>query len=239
MTKIEFEGSAVFSPDEVYRYRLDRDFQRPGPVHAWIMLNPSTADAQVNDPTVRRCVGFSHAWGAGRLIVTNLYALRSTDPAALKTHPEPVGPENDAAILEAAREADLVIAAWGVFEGGRAEAVLERLTGAGITVHALGLTKAGLPRHPLYLKGDSEPVIFRQGRAVVSSSGSVRCPVCGEGWAPNPSGKCSDCAARAVIEWRERKNAPQHKGERAEERRARIARMGDRDYAALREGKTE
>jgi len=96
--KIEFRGAAVFSPDEVYRYRLERDFQRPGPVHAWIMLTPSTADAETNDPTVRRCVGFSHAWGAGRLIVTNLYALRSTDPAALKTHPEPVGPENDAAI---------------------------------------------------------------------------------------------------------------------------------------------
>lgn len=163
---IPFTGWASFSDDEVYRYRLGRDFGRPGPVHTWIMLNPSTADAETNDPTVRRCMGYSWDWGAGRIIVVNLYALRSTDPALLKTHPDPVGPGNFDAISQAAQGAALVICAWGIHGGdwGRAAArrlYVGELGRPSVNLHHLGLTADGQPRHPLYLRRDEMPRAWR------------------------------------------------------------------------------
>lgn len=76
-----------------YRYRLDRlgALLGRGAVN-FVMLNPSTADAEQDDPTIRRCLGYAFRWGFARLIVTNLYALRSTDPRALWEHPDPIGP---------------------------------------------------------------------------------------------------------------------------------------------------
>lgn len=142
--------------DGEYRYWLSRTWDERGEPMAWIMLNPSTADASVDDPTIRRCMGFAKAWGFGSLWVVNLFALRSTDPAALRTHPDPVGPRNDEFIREAAQHASLVVAAWGnhgayLTRGYKVAALIPNL-------HVLSMTGAGQPAHPLYLPKTREPI---------------------------------------------------------------------------------
>jgi len=156
---------AVISPCGVYRYRLGRRWGSGQRGYVlWVMLNPSTADASEDDPTIRRCVGFSKAWGYDGLVVVNLFALRATDPAALRDDPSPIGPENDEHIQAAIRGAELVVAAWGAdaFKAVRARAkhVGELLMHAPCKVAMLGATKDGSPRHPLYVRGDSQPVPF-------------------------------------------------------------------------------
>ncbi len=161
---------ADLSDDGVYRYTLRRRWASPEePSVCWIMLNPSTADAVVDDPTIRRCIGFSEGWGFGSLTVVNLFGLRATDPKALLTAPHPVGPENDEAITTAVRGAWVTVAAWGVHgtlrERGYAvtNLVTERL---GRDLMCLGTTKDGHPRHPLYVKGDTAPTMYRSADLV-------------------------------------------------------------------------
>ena len=109
-------------------------------------------------------MGFSKSWGYGGLFVVNLFALRATDPAALRDEPSAVGPENDRHILDALRGAELVVAAWGA-EGwqamrNRAKVVGELLMHAPCKLVMLGATKDGSPRHPLYVRGDSQPLPY-------------------------------------------------------------------------------
>lgn len=153
-------ATATFDRSRRHRFRLSRVWDPGGPRCCFIMLNPSTADALRLDPTVTRCAGFARDWGCGALEVVNIFALRSTDPSALRTDPHPVGRGNDRAIVEAARAADLVVAAWGTHGevGGRGEAVRRLLTRAGIPVHALSVTTGGHPGHPLYLPATRRPV---------------------------------------------------------------------------------
>lgn len=152
-------GPALFSPCGTYRYTLERHFTDgvEGRTVVFVMLNPSTADEQKNDPTVRRCVGFAHNWRASKLVVVNLFALRSTDPRGLERAHEsgvdPVGPDNNEAIVGVAREASTVVCAWG-----RHGAFLERgyrvrkmLRSVGVELNFLKLTEDGVPYHPLYL----------------------------------------------------------------------------------------
>jgi hypothetical protein len=153
-------ASATFSADRVFRYTLTRTWDPDGPVVNFLMLNPSTADAFVLDPTNRRCVGFARAWGYGAIVTTNIFALRSTDPKGLRDVADPVGPGNDTAILNAARSADLVVAAWGnhgalLDRGQQVQGLLEL---AGIDLHQLRRTGSGHPSHPLYLPGDLVPI---------------------------------------------------------------------------------
>jgi hypothetical protein len=145
-------GKAVFSGDDVYRYRLARIWGEGGQHAAWIMLNPSTADALTDDPTIRRCVRFTRAWGLDGLTVVNLFALRATDPAELVGHADPVGPANDQMISEALADAAVLVAAWGAhpMAAGRVTAVTA-LVPPGARLQCLGTTKAGHPRHPLYV----------------------------------------------------------------------------------------
>jgi hypothetical protein len=146
--------SAVISDDGLYRYRLDRRWGL-GPRVSWIMLNPSTADAEQDDPTLRRITGFSRAWGFSALTVVNLYAWRATDPMRLWFVDDPVGPENDRYLTEACAGTD-VIAAWGA--SGHLDRIREVLALPGMDrLKALALTQAGQPRHPLYLRGDLTP----------------------------------------------------------------------------------
>jgi hypothetical protein len=157
--------SAVISADGVFRYRLTRDipqvpiFGNSGRPLTFCMLNPSTADSEVDDPTIRRCRGFAKREGANQLIVVNVYALRSTDPQKLFLVPDPVGPDNFDHVHRAAVEAGRVVVAWGV--NARSEDVentMFELSKSGAKILCLGTTKAGHPRHPLYVKGD-QPLI--------------------------------------------------------------------------------
>jgi hypothetical protein len=162
------DASATISDDGLYRYDLIRRWGvgRAGRV-LWIMLNPSTADAMVLDPTLRRCVGFSKAWGFDGMTVCNLYAYRSTDPKKLRVVDDPVGPDNDMLTLDHAFRAPLVICGWGdqnkVLKGfdQRAGWMLLNLRRMGCNVAHLGFTAGGYPRHPLYLPADLKPLEYR------------------------------------------------------------------------------
>jgi hypothetical protein len=146
-------SSASLDRTRRYRYRLRREWQ-PSPRRVtFIMLNPSTADARVLDPTIRRCIGFAKAWGFGGIDVVNLFAWRSTRPEALWRVDDPVGPRNHAAIASAMRESSLVVAAWGNAGRGREQAVrVCRLAGRlRAPLYCLGTTLSGQPRHPLYV----------------------------------------------------------------------------------------
>lgn len=160
------DGSAAFSPCERYRYALNRRWREGLPVAVWVMLNPSTADHEQLDPTIRRCVGFSKSWGCSGLIVVNAYALRSTDPKGLWREGDPVGPHNDLVLRKmAAHAADgaKVIAAWGAnIKPDREREVYDLLRAHG-PVYCLGTTKAGHPKHPLYLRADTELREFEMG----------------------------------------------------------------------------
>lgn len=146
-------GSAVI--DGRYRYQLTRSWGA-GEHLGFLMLNPSTADDTQDDPTIRRCIGFAKDHGYDGIHVVNLFALRSTNPAALAVDTDPVGPENDKYILEAVRSGKL-IAAWGShrFAEERARHVSAMIEAEGRTLYSLGVTKSGQPRHPLYLPKDS------------------------------------------------------------------------------------
>lgn len=153
-------SGATFSSCAQYRYLLWRTWESGTRSVLFLMLNPSTADAIANDATVERCQRRAIAMGFGRMVVANLFALRSTDPQALYDHPEPIGPENDKAILEAAQQADLVVCAWGTHGAhqGRDQAILRMLRDAGIKTTCLGINKDGSPKHPLYVAYSASPV---------------------------------------------------------------------------------
>ncbi len=151
-----YEGSlcdgAVFSPDRSYRYLLWRHASPSAPFAAFAMLNPSSATARQNDPTIRRCLDYVDTLRQP-LLVWNLFALIATDPAALDHSADPVGPHGDEAIDLALSLASPTIAAWGVRGAslGRAGLVLRRVVAAECELHVLQLTQSGQPAHPLYL----------------------------------------------------------------------------------------
>jgi hypothetical protein len=160
--KNEFCGTssgARFSEDRLYRYLLWRPGARPV---TFVMLNPSTADEMKDDPTIRRCRGYSRYWGYDGVIIANAFAYRSTDPKALYELEDPIGPENDAYILRAALIAvGPIVCAWGAHGKlhDRGVAVAQLLRAAGHRPQCFGLTKGSKrarpqPWHPLYLPAD-------------------------------------------------------------------------------------
>lgn len=167
------EKGADLSACGRYRYRLWRKWSHDAPMVLFVMLNPSTADADEDDPTIRRCIGFAKRWGAGGVRVCNLYAWRSTDPKGLlEAGTEAVGEHtgilnsNDYAILASACDAGRIIAAWGANVGPfpmRRARVMDLLVRFG-PVEALKLTKDGQPGHPLYVRSDTEPIVYREAR---------------------------------------------------------------------------
>ena len=153
-------SDALISQCGRYRYWLTRTWDADKPPVCWVMLNPSTADASADDPTIRRCMAFARAWGAGGIVVVNLFALRATDPRELRAQPfNVIGPDNDWHIL-ASTEGRRVIAAWGAHGGqsARDRRVMRLLEGRDVV--CLGVTKDGFPRHPLYVRRDMKPVPF-------------------------------------------------------------------------------
>lgn len=153
--------SAWISECGEYRYTLTREWDDDLPMMLFIMLNPSTADADHDDPTIKRCISFAKTADCGGIEVVNLFGFRATHTHDLKNAPFPVGDSNDAVLVEAAEDAiasgGKVVCAWGN-DGcfmGRGDEVFSMLTSKGISPICLGTTKGGYPRHPLYLKDDT------------------------------------------------------------------------------------
>lgn len=160
--KLLFEDTgAQFSQCRQYRYKLWRTWA-PGSVINFIMLNPSVANECTNDPTVERCQRRAQRLGYSGVVVTNLFALCATDPKVMLAAEDPVGVDNDAAIVAVAQCSGLVIAAWGNHGGhrGRSTIVREMLRHLGVRLHYLKLAKTGEPMHPLYLPYDLKPVLY-------------------------------------------------------------------------------
>ncbi len=149
---------ATFSLCGAYRYRLGRRWDAGAGRACFVMLNPSTADAERDDPTIRRCIGFAQRWGYSSLEVVNLFAFRATNPAALRDAGDPIGADSDRFIEEAASGSDRVVCAWGADRfaqaSGRATDVLAILKGCS-EARCLGVTSEGHPRHPLYVRAET------------------------------------------------------------------------------------
>lgn len=148
--------------DDVYRYTLDRhwgDVETSTHVLHLLMLNPSIADGLADDPTIRRCIGFARGLGFDGLRVVNLFALRSTDPSGLRKHADPIGPLNDEILTQCmdALSGTFMVAAWGAdaFAIDRAREVHEMAEAHNVSLRCWSRTKAGHPRHPLYLRRDA------------------------------------------------------------------------------------
>jgi hypothetical protein len=169
----EATGMAHFSPCEKYRYTLWRSLRPYTPMKlgtcVFVMLNPSTADAAKNDPTVRRCIGYASDWGYAKLLVLNAFAFRGTDPKDMLAADNPIGDDNDYWFLELLDpkkqkppKVTQVIVAWGKDGKHRDRdlGLMQLFGDLGITPHCLGTNQDGTPRHPLYLRKDLEPTPY-------------------------------------------------------------------------------
>jgi hypothetical protein len=165
MTDLLTASNATISPCGKYRYWLERKWG-PGTPQVFVMLNPSTADASEDDPTIRRCMGFARREGAGGLIVVNLFGLRATDPKELDGARDRVGPDNATniglALIGAAATRRPVICAWGANKHAPSQAGIlhRRADDIGAELKCLGLTKSGAPKHPLYLSANAPLVAY-------------------------------------------------------------------------------
>lgn len=149
---------ALYSPCETYRYRLTRRWDGEageGGALTFVMLNPSTADERRNDPTIARCEARARALGFPAVDIVNLFAFRATRPQDLRRAAAPEGPRNAATLRRAARESGCIVAAWGVHGTLLGQEARVRALLSGHPLHALGVTRAGHPRHPLYLRADA------------------------------------------------------------------------------------
>jgi hypothetical protein len=153
---------AIISNCGMYRYLLWRKWSECGPELLYIMLNPSTADEHTDDPTIRRCIRWAVNHGYAGINVCNLFAYRATDPAQLKRVVNPVGPLNNQIIAKAALESTDIICARGGHGQymNRDQEVCLMLRKLGRDLKAFGLTKSGAPKHPLYLPGNVEAVLY-------------------------------------------------------------------------------
>lgn len=166
----KYRADAHLSECGKYRYWLSRVWNEALPLTCWIMLNPSTADATEDDPTIRRCMKFAQKWGAGGIYVVNLFALRSTDPKLLAQSLDPIGLDNDRCIMCGCAVWLAVVAAWGV-NGvfmGRDRQVTQMLAECGVQLKCLGVTKHGHPRHPLYVPSAQELIDYPQQKQVAA-----------------------------------------------------------------------
>jgi hypothetical protein len=155
-------STAIYSPCERYRYALTRIWDATGRKVSFVMLNPSTATEVQNDPTVERCERRARVLGFGSFRVTNIFAWRDTDPRAMRAAADPIGPENDAAIADAALWADQIVCGWGAHGEhlDRGVQVENLLRATDLPLHHLGLTKAGQPKHPLYIGYRVQPMLW-------------------------------------------------------------------------------
>jgi hypothetical protein len=162
-TKGDAASVAHYSDCERYRYDLTRVWDARGRKVAFVMLNPSTATEVQNDPTVERCERRARALGFGAFRVCNIFAWRDTDPKLMRKAADPIGPANDDAISDACYWADTVVAAWGTHGEhlNRGAAVETFMRATGKPLHHLGLSKAGHPKHPLYISYQTQPLVWK------------------------------------------------------------------------------
>ena len=155
------EKSATFSPCRTYRYTLWRYWGGLflSGYAMFIGLNPSTADETIDDPTVRRCMGYARDWGFDGFCMTNLFAFRATLPSNMKAAEDPIGPDNDRSLLYAAKSAGVIVAVWGTHGVymNRDEEVKKMIP----NLSYLKLTKKGFPGHPLYLSKTLKPILWK------------------------------------------------------------------------------
>lgn len=164
MSELFLHKTATLDPTGRYRYLLTRSWNPDKGTALFVMLNPSTADAEQDDPTIRRCMGFVESLGFGELEVVNLFAFRATNPDELSHALDPIGPENDRFIRDAADErADKIIVACGShgerFIRDRIETVCTLL--GKHALYCLDFTNGNHPRHPLYCRSISTYPLWR------------------------------------------------------------------------------
>lgn len=157
-----YQRGADLSDDGIYRWSLTRTWPHPGGALDWFIvigLNPSTADAMQDDPTIRRCVDFADACGFGSLMMLNAYAFRATRPEDMFRAADPVGPRSDEYLRYQLASVPWAVCAWGGdLRADRAGAVLRMFRDVDCEPRVFGLTKDGAPRHPLYLPRSARPV---------------------------------------------------------------------------------
>ena len=159
---------AIISEDRKYRYSLTREdpYARKDAFSnlLFVMLNPSTADDQKDDPTLRKCIGFMHRWNYRNLEVVNLFAVRASDPTYIKCVSDPIGPDNLVAQTNALRKAHKVIVGWGrngyYLDADRK--FCELANSLDVPIYAIRINLSGSPAHPLYIPYDIQPVSFRR-----------------------------------------------------------------------------
>lgn len=154
--------TAIISQCQLYRYELGRSFiENPISPAIFCMLNPSTADAYLDDPTIRRCISFAKNFGHDSLKVVNLYALRTSKPKDLWTSKDPIGPDNDNYLQNLFTEHKKIICAWGNnAKIERVKNIYQMLADLNVDMYCLGTTKSGMPKHPLYLKDTQQLIRF-------------------------------------------------------------------------------
>lgn len=162
MPDLFLERDAMLSDCGKYRYLLRRTWDARAPRTLFIMLNPSTADAEIDDATIRSCIRLSKCLGYGSFEVVNLFAFRATDPTELETAEDPIGPRNDTSIEAALGRCDMAICAWGAHHmaARRSADVQNMLRARRPAIFCLGRTKAGFPKHPLYIKSGTPLEVF-------------------------------------------------------------------------------
>jgi len=156
--KNTYQSGARFSEDRKYRYALWRSWDEEKGHCMFIGLNPSTADETLDDPTVRRCIGFAKRWDYGGIYMLNIFALRSTDPKVLKDHLDPIGPNNMESLKMYHSAAWKTVACWG--NHGKLNGMDGIVKDALRNMWCFGLTGEYQPKHPLYLKGDSKLTLY-------------------------------------------------------------------------------
>lgn len=172
MSDLFLERDAVISDCGKYRYLLRRTWDHDKPRALFIMLNPSTADAEVDDATIRSCVRLSKGLGYGSFEVINLFGLRATDPAELEGSDDPIGPMNADVGDGAIGRCDIVICAWGAHHMAvrRARDMVATVRGWKPAVYCLGTTKSGAPKHPLYIKSGTPLQAFRTSPSIAQTA---------------------------------------------------------------------
>ena len=151
-------SDAIFSEDKVHRYVLTREWDLDKPSIMIIALNPSIADEKIDDPTIRRCIGFARQWGFGKLFVANLFSFRATFPKDLFNSHNPVGNKNDYWLKKLAKDVDKVVLAYG--NRGKFKNRHNEILKIIDNPYCIKKLKTGMPSHPLYLKYTKKPVKY-------------------------------------------------------------------------------